>query len=119
MGRKKRYQEGKIFITNDSLFSNDGYKKKNRRVVVLNNDKSAAVVCKIKSLKDKDGKVREKLIPIEKYSCFTKPSGVDPFLKTHTNSGENIKIEKMKPTTSRLNKWDMKKVKEGIKNSRK
>ena len=31
---KKRYQEGKIYITNDSLFSHDGYSKANRRVVV-------------------------------------------------------------------------------------
>ncbi len=115
MGRKKRYQEGKIYITNDSLFSHDGYSKANRRVVVLNNDKTQATVCRIKALKDKDGKVREKLIPIENYPCLTKPSGVEPYLKKQTVRGSKFNVNKMKPTTSRLNKWDMKKVKNGIK----
>lgn len=48
MGRKKRYLEGRIFITNNRLFSNDGLKPVHRRVVVLNNDKSEAVICKLK-----------------------------------------------------------------------
>lgn len=119
MGRKKRYLEGRIFITNDRLFSNDGFNKGNRRVVVLNNDKSEAVICKIKSLKDKEGNLRQKLIPIERYPCLTKPSGVDPNLRKRTNKGGKINLQKMQPTASRLNKWDMKKVKEGIKNNKK
>lgn len=80
MGRKKRYLEGRIFITNNRLFSNDGLKPVHRRAVVLNNDKSEAVICKIKSLKDKEGNLRQKLISIERYPCLTKPSGVDPNL---------------------------------------
>lgn len=115
MGRKKRSIEGKIYITNDSLFSKDGYKKSGRRVVVINNKKQEAEVCKIKSIKDKNGRVREKLIPIERYPCLTKDSGVDPKVYERTNKGSKIKVSKMKPTTSRLNKWDMNKVKKQIK----
>ncbi len=111
---KKRYLEGRIFITNNRLFSNDGFNKGNRRVVVLNNDKSEAVICKIKSLKDKEGNLRQKLIPIERYPCLTKPSGVDPNLRKRTNKGK-INLQKMQPTAGRLNKCDMKKVKEKIK----
>lgn len=114
MGRKKRSIEGRIYITNDSLFSKDGYKKSGRRVVVLNKDKNEAVVCKIKGIKNKDGIIREKLIPIERYPCLTKDSGVDPKVYNRTKRGNSIQVSKMKKTTSRLNKWDMKKVKDKI-----
>lgn len=64
MGRKKRHNLGRIYITNDSLFSKDGYSKPNRRVVVLSEKDNSAIVCKIKSIKDKNGNIRTSLIPI-------------------------------------------------------
>lgn len=114
MGRKNRTIEGRVYITNDALFSNDGYRKSGRRIVVINEDKNEAVVCKIKGIKRPDGSIREKLIPIERYSCLTKDSGVDPKVYKKTRRGNNIEVSKMKKTTTRLNKWDMKKVKEKV-----
>lgn len=114
MGRKKRTIEGRVYITNDSLFSKDGYKKGGRRVVVINKDKKEAVVCKIKGIKNPDGTIREKLIPIERYPCLTKDSGVDPKVYKETSRGKNIEVSKMKKTNTRLNKWDMRKVKEKV-----
>ena len=72
MARRKKYIRGKIYITNDSLFSRDGYKKSNRRVVAVNNNKKRMHVVKIKGLYDKNGKRRKNLIPIENYEGLTK-----------------------------------------------
>lgn len=114
MGRKKRTVEGRVYITNDALFSKDGYRKSGRRVVVINEDKNEAVVCKIKGIKRPDGSIRENLIPIERYPCLTKDSGVDPIVYKKTGRGNNIEVSKMKKTDTRLNKWDMKKVKKRV-----
>ena len=115
MSRKKRHNIGRIFITNDSLFSKDGYVKPNRRIVVISESNNIAHICKIKSIKDKNGYIRESLVPIESYPCLTKKSGVDPHLIVKTSRNNPINLKKMKKTNSRLNKWDYKKVKSSLK----
>lgn len=110
MARRKRYNRGRIYITDDSLFSRDGYSKKNRRVVALNENKNRMHVAKIKGLYDDQGKKRKKLIPIEKYPDIRKPSGIYPHVYRTTAKGAPIKASKMKKTNTRLNKWDMRKI---------
>lgn len=110
MARRKKYIRRKIYVTNDSLFSRDGYKKKNRRVVAVNNDKNRMHVVKIKGLYDDNGKRRKNLIPIEHYEVLTKKSGVDPFVHKNTKWNTPIKESKLRKTNIRLNKWDMKKI---------
>lgn len=110
MARRRRYMRGKIYITNDSLFSRDGYKKKNRRVVAVNNDKNHMHVVKIKGLYDGNGKRRKNLIPIEHYEGLTKLSGIHPFVHKKTKRNTPIKESKLRKTNVRLNKWDMKKI---------
>ena len=110
MARRKRYIRGKIYITNDSLFSRDNYKKSNRRVVAVNNNKNRMHVVKIKGLEDKNGKIREHLIPIEHYDGFTKKSGIDPHVYKTTKRNSPIKESKLTKTNTRLNKWDMRKI---------
>ena len=111
MARRKRYIRGKIYITNDKLFSKDKFAKSGRRVVAVNNDKNALHVVKIMGLYDKNGNLRKALIPIEHYEGFTKPSGIHPFVFTRTRWGAPIKENKLKKTNIRLNKWDLKKLK--------
>lgn len=110
MARRKKYIRGKIYVTNDSLFSRDGYKKKNRRVVAVNNDKNRMHVVKIKGLYDDNGKRRKNLIPIEHYEILTKPSGIHPYVYKKNKWGKAIKERKLHKTNVRLNKWDMKKI---------
>ncbi len=110
MARRRRYIKGRIYITNDKYFSRDGYKKANRRVVAVNNNPEEMHVVKIKSLYDKNGKKRKRLIPIENYPCLTKKSGIYPRVYKKTSWGKPIKAKKMTNTNSRLNKWDMKKI---------
>ncbi len=112
MSRRKKYIRGKIYITNDSLFSYDGYSKKNRRIVAINNDRNSMKVLKIKSLYDKKGKLRKNLIPIEKYPDINKISGIDKKIYSRTSRNKKIKENKLKKTKSRLNKWDLKKIKD-------
>ena len=114
MGRKKRHNLGRIYITNDSLFSKDGFSKPNRRVVVISENNKSATICKIKSLKDKNGNIRTSLVPIENYPCLRNASGVDTRLLTRTARNNPINVSKMKKTNSRLNKWDYSKVKSKI-----
>ncbi len=110
MARRKRYIKGRIYITDDSLFSPDGYKKPGRRVVAVNNDRQNMHVVKIKGLTDNSGKPRKNLIPIERYNVTNKPSGIYPHVHKKTAAGKAIKADKMKKTNARLNKWDMKKI---------
>lgn len=102
--------KGRIYIINDSLLSRDGYWKQNRRVVAINNNKRRVHVMKIKSLYDKNGKMRN-LIPIENYNCLTKPSGIEKRVYNTTRFKTPIREKKMFRTNSRLNKWDMDKIK--------
>ena len=110
VARTKRYIRGKIYIINDGLVSHDGYRKKNRRVVALNNDKREVHIAKIKGLYRNDGSRRSNLIPIENYNALSKPSGIYPYVYKKTAKGQSIEVSKMKKTRSRLNKWDMKKI---------
>ena len=111
MARRRRYLRGKIFITNDSVFSQDNYRKGGRRVVALNNDENRLHVVKIKGLYDDKGNRRDYLIPIEHYEGFTKVSGVDPYVHKKTKWRSDIKARKMVATNVRLNKWDLAKIK--------
>ena len=110
MARRKRYIRGKIYITNDSLFSRDGYSKSNRRVVALNENKNRLHLVKIKGLYDKNGVRRGNLIPIENYDGLTKPSGIDPYVYKTTKRNSPIREGKLKKTNVRLNKWDLEKI---------
>ena len=111
MAKRKRYIKGKVYITNDSVFSRDGYNKPGRRVVAVNNDRQRMHVVKIKGLYDGSGNRRPKLIPIERYNVLHKPSGIFPFVHKQTAKGYPIRESKMKKTKARLNKWDMEKIK--------
>lgn len=111
MAKRKRYIKGKVYITNDSVFSRDGYNKPGRRVVAVNNDRQHMHVVKIKGLYDGTGKKRSNLIPIEHYDVLYKPSGIDPFVHKVTKHNKPIKETKLTKTKARLNKWDMKKIK--------
>jgi hypothetical protein len=53
LARRKRYIKGRIYIIDDGLVSHDGFRKKNRRVVALNNDKKEVHIAKIKGLRKK------------------------------------------------------------------
>ena len=110
MSRRKRHIRGKVYITNDSLFSYDRYSKSGRRIVAVNNDKNNMQVVKIKGLVDSKGKKRKGLLPIESNAALSKPSGIDPRVYKKTARGQPIVEQKLKKTGVRLNKWDIKKL---------
>lgn len=110
MARKKRYIKGRIYLINDSLISRDNYKKANRRVVAVNNDKDNVHIVKIKGLYDKNGNKRKNLIPIEHYPILNKPSGIHPKVYKKTSRNKPIIEKRMWETKSRLNKWDLAKI---------
>ena len=70
MGRKKRYIKGKVYYTNDRVLV--GGKGKRRRVVSMGNDKKDMAVRRILSLEDKDGRKKERLIPISRKKAALK-----------------------------------------------
>ncbi len=111
MGRRKRYIAGKVYITNDKVLVGGPGKK--RRVVSMGNDKGHMEVRRILSLYDKNGKKREKLIPIEKYPDIQRESGVENKTFRKTISGKFIDEKYLRKTNTRLNKWDMEKVRAG------
>ena len=108
--RRKRYTRGRIYITDDKIFSHDNYSKFGRRVVALNNNKNRLHVAKIKGLFDKNGNARKNLIPIEKNAVINKPSGVHTYVYKKTKWNTPIKESKLIKTNVRLNKWDMQKL---------
>ena len=108
MSRRKKYIKGRVYITNDTVF---GGKEKKRRVVSMGNDRDNMAVRRIFSLKTKDGQVKKNLIPIEKYPDIPKESGVERSTKRKTVSGKPIQERYMRKTATRLNKWDMEKIK--------
>ena len=108
MARRKRYIRGKVYFTTDKLLV--GGKGKTRRVVSMGNDKSNMEVRRIFSLYDKNGNIRERLIPIEKYKDRPKPSGVETKTFRKTVNGKPIQEKYLGKTTTRLNKWDMAKI---------
>lgn len=117
MARRKRYIRGKVYITNDKMLV--GGQGKKRRVVSMGNDKNNMAVRRIFSLYNKDGKKRENLIPIEKYPDIPNPSGVEPKTFRETVSGNAIKEQYLGKTKTRLNKWDMERVRKCNKKAKK
>lgn len=115
MSRKRRYIRGKVYITSDRFLV--GGKGKKRRVVSMGNDKNNMEVRRIFRLYDNDGKLRQNLIPIEKYPDIPKASGVEVKTFRKTKKGEPIQEKQLGKTKTRLNKWDMARV--STKNRRK
>ena len=111
MARRKRYIKGKVYITNDSLLVKGSNKK--RRVVAMNNDKENMAVRRISSLYDKNGNKKNRLIPIEKYSDIPKESGVEDKTFRKAIRGDSIKEKNLGKTKTRLNKWDMARIRRG------
>lgn len=108
MSRRKRYIKGNVYITNDNVLV--GGKGKKRRVVSMGNDKNDMSVRRIFSLYDKNGNRKENLIPIEKYPDIPKYSGVEHKTFRKTVGGKPLQEKYMKKTNTRLNKWDMYKI---------
>lgn len=111
MARRKRYIKGNVYITNDKVLV--GGKGKKRRVVSMGNDKNNMAVRRIMSLYDKNGKKKERLIPIEKYPDIPKASGVEQKTFRKTISGKPIQEKYLGKTKTRLNKWDMERIRRG------
>ena len=111
MSRKKRYIKGKVYITNDKVLV--GGKGKKRRVVSMGNDKDNMAVKRILSLYDKNCYKKDRLIPIDKYPDIPKESGVEDKTFRKTTSGKPIQERYLGKTNTRLNKWDMEKVRRG------
>lgn len=107
MGRKKRYLVGKVYLINDKLVVK--HYKPNRRVVVLNNDKKSIHLKRI-TKKANGGLNARKGIPIEKYPDIRIESVVENKTFRKTTKGKPINVNELKPTQTRLNKWDMKKI---------
>lgn len=108
LSRKKRYIKGKVYITNDKMLV--GGMGKKRRVVSMGNDKNNMAVRRISSLYDKNGNIKKKLVPIEKYPDIPKPSGVETKTFRKTIGGKPIQEKYLRKTKTRLNKWDMRKI---------
>lgn len=108
MARRKRYITGRVYILNDHVLVKNS--KSNRRVVSMGNDKNNMAVRRILSLYDKNGNRRKNLIPIEKYPDIRKSSGVENKTFRKTLKGTPIKEDRLVKTKTRLNKWDMKKI---------
>lgn len=111
MSRRKRYIKGKVYITNDKVLV--GGKGKKRRIVSMGNDKDNMAVRRISSLYDKDGNVKYRLIPIEKYPDIPNASGVEDKTFRKTKSGKPIQEKYLGKTNTRLNKWDMDRIRRG------
>lgn len=111
MARRKRYIKGRVYITNDKVLV--GGKGKKRRVVSMGNDKQNMAVRRILSLYDKNGKKKERLIPIEKYPDIPDFSGVEDKTFRETVSGKPINEKYLSKTKTRLNKWDMTRIRRG------
>ena len=114
MARRKKYIRGRVYFTTDKLLV--GGKNKTRRVVSMGNDKDNMEVRRIFSLYDKNGKKRERLIPIEKYSDIPKESGVENKTFRKTVNGKSIQEKFLGKTKTRLNKFDMQRIIKGKKN---
>ena len=111
MARRKRHIKGRIYITNDKILV--GGKGKKRRVVSMGNDRNNMAVRRILSLYDKNGKKREKLIPIEKYPDIPDYSGVEDKTFRKTIGDAPLNERYMTKTKTRLNKWDMARIRRG------
>lgn len=119
---------GKILITDDNVFSTDGYSKPNRRVVVTSDDNKNIKVNKIKSDLDYDpnattaSRNKQKRfttkIDYNKYSPLTKESVVE--YKQYdrnelTGNKLNINDSHFTDTGVRLSNTDLRKINRNIK----
>ena len=111
MSKRKRYITGRVYISNDKVFV--GGKGKKRMAVAMNNDKQNMAVKRIMSLYDKNGNKKKNLIPIEKYSDIWKASGVEDKTFRRTINNQPIQEKYMNKTNTRLNKWDMDRIRRG------
>ena len=102
MARRKRYIKGRVYYTNDSILVKSNPKK--RRVVAINNDKDAVHVRRI--LSANKGRNSQKGIPIETYPDVPKQSGLENRVIRQAINKEPIKVNKMRASKTRLNKWD-------------
>lgn len=73
----------------------------------------------ISSLSDKNGNKKERLIPIEKYPDLQKESVVEEKTFRQTKSGKTIQEMYLGKTKTRLNKWDMDRIRRGRKRPKK
>lgn len=73
----------------------------------------------ISSLSDKNCNKKERLIPIEKYPDLRKESGVEEKTFRQTKSGKPIQEKYLGKTKTRLNKWDMDRIRRGRKRPKK
>ena len=109
MARRKRYIKGRVFITNDRYLT--GHHKPYRRVVAVNNNPNEMHVRRITKIEN-GGRNARKGTPIEIYPDIPKPSVVENKTFRRTTKGKKLKLKKhMKPTRTRLNKWDRAKLK--------
>lgn len=76
----------------------------------MGNDKNNMEVRRIFRLYDNDGKLRQNLIPIEKYPDIPKTSGVENKTFRKTVNGKPIQEKFLGKTKTRLNKWDMDRI---------
>lgn len=111
MARRKKYLTGRVYYTNDKILV--GGKGKPRRVVAMGNDRENMEVRRISRLYDDNGKRRAYLTPIEKYPDVRIPSGVEDKTFRKTVNGKPLQEKYMKKSKTRLNKWDMDKIRWG------
>ena len=111
MSRRKRYIKGRVYFTNDQILV--GGAGKRRRVVAMNNDKEHMEVRRIMTFSDKNSKKNARLIRIEKYPDIRKPSGVEKKTFRKTVNKKPIEEKFMQKTRTRLNKWDMARIRRG------
>ena len=70
-------------------------------------------VRRISSLYDEKGKKRNWLFPIEKYPDIPKASGVEDKTFRKTIDGKPIEENRLGKTKTRLNKWDIDRIRWG------
>lgn len=109
MARRKRYIKGRVYYTNDSILVNTRPKK--RRVVAINNNPKNMHVKRV--LSAGKGRNSRNGTPIEKYPDIPSPSVIENRTFRETKNGKPILESKMRKSSTRLNKWDRKKL--GIK----
>ena len=101
---------GNIYKINDDLVSYDSYSKSDRRIVVVNNNPRRIRFVKIKGLYDDSGKRRKRVLPISRYHCLDKPSGIDKRVYKKTSRGQPIRESYLRKTNYRLNRSDLPKI---------
>lgn len=100
----------KRYILVDIRESEDAKTKEKLLFLTLAKLASKMKIVKIKSLYNDKGVKRKCLIPIDIYPCLYKRSGIDKRIYYETNKNKPIKETKMKKTRCKLNKRDMKKI---------